>query len=427
MGYCLAGPRHYWSRALLEDCYITRVQYIRQNVPSDCENAFICILCDTKMRLKPRYIVQLGIAFSDLFVLFGIAIVIFHFSFGPNETVCNFYVAFFLGVPYNCFFLNYFLSLIDCFVAMVFPFWHLAKLTPRRVVCGLIGLNLVMALAMKWQFISGILEVRCALQPRHGFVVNRTFFISFILCFIFCCFDFLIAWFHLPRSSRTVPLPILHPPPPSTGPAEPIQLEDLNPRRLIIVKAPLAVQEEIEWEQQEADSITIRVLNVSIDFEEITQFIDADNPADDVPDAQDQQSHRLQVAVVEVTNGDTPLKRRRAEPRSNGMAIHSSSATLSRLEWKVTRSFLCGFIPLFLIPLPLFLYYHSYHLICERLNISDRQKQLEECQDLTWLISSLFSLLICLHTLVNPITSLCFNNDLQSPSPLRRLFLSLVR
>ena len=55
------------------------------------------ILCDTKMRLKPRYIVQLGIAFSDLFVLFGIAIVIFHFSFGPNETVCNFYVAFFLG------------------------------------------------------------------------------------------------------------------------------------------------------------------------------------------------------------------------------------------------------------------------------------------------------------------------------------------
>ena len=268
-------------------------------------------------------------------------------------------------------------------------------------------------------------SLRSSAAPRFCSQSNFFHFIHFVLHFLLHRF-----------SHRVVPSsPVFEdsstadstPPPPSTGPTEPIQLEDLNPRRLIIVKAPLAVQEHFESEQQEADLITIRVLNVSIDFEEITQFIDADNPADDVPDAQDQQSHRLQVAVVEVTNGDTPLKRRRAEPRSNGMAIHSSSATLSRLEWKVTRSFLCGFIPLFLIPLPLFLYYHSYHLICERLNISDRQKQLEECQDLTWLISSLFSLLICLHTLVNPITSLCFNNDLQSPSPLRRLFLSLMR
>ena len=169
----------------------------------------IRILYDKTMRLKPRYIIQLAIAFSGILLLFTNVVIIFDFCFGPSEIVCNIFVSFFMGVPYNCFLFNYFLSFIDCFCAIVFPLWHFTKLTPRRVVCGLIGLNLAMALAMKWQFISEILKVQCAFELNHGIVINGTSSVLFVLCLVFCCIDFAITWFHLPRSSsRTITVPV---------------------------------------------------------------------------------------------------------------------------------------------------------------------------------------------------------------------------
>ena len=91
-------------------------------------------------------------------------------------------------------------------MAISFPLWHLAKITPLRVVYGLIGLNLAMALAMEWPFISGVLEVRCALQLSHGLYINGTSSILFVLCFIFYCVDFAIARLHIYRwdSSRAI-------------------------------------------------------------------------------------------------------------------------------------------------------------------------------------------------------------------------------
>ena len=77
-----------------------------------CE-IIIHILYDKAMRLQPKYVVQLAIALSGLLILFDIALVILHFCFGPNEIVCHFFVSFLLGISYNCFLLNYSLSLID--------------------------------------------------------------------------------------------------------------------------------------------------------------------------------------------------------------------------------------------------------------------------------------------------------------------------
>ena len=167
----------------------------------------IRILYDKTMRLKPQYIIKLGIAFSAIAMLTTNVIAILHFIIGPNETICHFFVTCLMGVPYNCFLLNYFLSSIDCFIAITFPIWHLTRVTPRRVVYGLIVLNLAMILAIELPFISGSLEVRCALQPSHGLVLNGTASVSFVLCFIFCCVDFVITWFNLPRSSRAFAVP----------------------------------------------------------------------------------------------------------------------------------------------------------------------------------------------------------------------------
>ena len=357
----------------------------------------IRILYDRTMQLKPRYIIQLGVAFSDVFILSAIVIVVLHFCFGPNEMICHIFVSFFMGISYNCFLLNHFLSLIDCFVAIVFPLWHLVNVTPRRVVNGLIGLNLAMALAMEWPFVSGMLEVRCALQATHGIIIDGTSCVTFILCLVFCCIDFAITWFHLPRSSRAIDVP-------SANPTAVIQMElqELNIPSIIVTasspdEAPAATENIDTITQKENDEL--------------------------IPTA---GRRRLSVIIEET---DDEVAAAVARSTGSGMAIHSSRVTLSRLEWKAIRSFLFGFAPLFLIPLPLFIIYYSFHFGCEQQindSSSDRQQQLEECQDLTWLITCLFFLFLSLHALVNPITSLWLNNDLKSPSPIRRLRLSLI-
>ena len=105
-----------------------------------------------------------------------------------------------------------------------------------------------------------------------------------------------------------------------------------------------------------------------------------------------------------------------------------SCIPLSRMEWKASKRFLIGVIPLFLIPLPLFVVYFFYYLTCQQFHHSSesQQSQLEQCTDLTWLIPYLFYLLQSLHSLVNPITSLWLNNDFQRPSPIKRLRMRMM-
>ena len=91
-----------------------------------------------------------------------------------------------------------------------------------------------------------------------------------------------------------------------------------------------------------------------------------------------------------------------------------SCVPFNRNEWKAIKMFLIGVAPLFLIPFPLLFFYIIYHLTCKYFNF------FEQCNDLPWLIPYMFFLLLSLHSLVNPITSLWLNKDFQRPSLIRR-------
>ena len=356
------------------------------------------ILYDKNMLLKPKYIIQLAIAFSGLLILFAIAIVVINFCFGPSDFLCHFFVAFLMGISYNCFLLNYSLFLIECFVAISFPIWHLVYVTPRRVVYGLIGLNLVMAMAMEWPLIIGTIPVRCALQPSHGLYLNGTASILFGLSFAFCFIDFVIAWLYLPRSSSQqaaviIPSIIISPPSPlinnaiDYNPASPVQDIEVQDssyqhppgcRRLSVITEKLENDEDIE----------------TTDEDEVS----------------DSNAVRVDVRAIPDDISCTPL---------------------SPIEWRAIKAFLIGVLPLFLIPLPLFTFYFSFHLICEQTNSSSssfvehQQQQSDQCTDLTWLTPYLFFLLVSLHSLVNPITSLRLK-EFQRPSPIRRLRIRMM-
>jgi len=360
------------------------------------------------MRLKPKYIIQLAIAFSDLFIILAIIVVILHFVFGPNETVCHFFVVFFMGISYNCFFLNYFLSVIECFVAITFPLWHRVYVTPRLIVYGLIGLNLAMVLTVEWPFITGFLPVRCALQANHGLIINGISSVFFLLCFTFCCIDFGITLFHIRRAS----LPSF----PSVEVAVSIPLIIISPPSLDADQSTTPIKEEIQtlndhhpvvMKRQSSASIkSILCRRLSVILEEEESEVE-ETVLIDLKDSGSSGSANYEHCAV--------------------IAVDSCSS-LSPLEWRAIKMFLISVFPLFIIPLPLLLFYYFFHLYCENINLSSRQKQItyEQCSDLTWLITSLFFLLLGLHSLVNPITSLWLNKDLKKPSPIRRLRMRLM-
>ena len=372
----------------------------------------IRIVYDKSMRLKPRYIIQLAIAFSAILLLLTYVIVICHHYFGPNQWVCLIFVSFFMGVPYNCFLLNYLLSLTDCFVAITFPLWHLTEITarPRRLLYALIALNSTMALAVKWQFITGSLPVECAFQPSHGLVTNVTSSVLFLLCLIFCCVDFVITWHHLrrPSSSSSRMNKLDHQRGRETadgdvGPSTPGHRQQEEEEE----------EEEEEAEQRGGGGGRLSVIQVGATVS---------NRSDE-----SSSSSRTTSTTSQMTMN---------YPQSSILNPQSNDVVAGQMEWNATRSFLFGVVPLFLIPLPLFLFYYSFHLICEQIVVVNSASsssapsggggQLDEvCQDLTWLIIYLFSILLNLHALVNPITSLWLNKDFQCPSPIRRRLLRL--
>ena len=327
------------------------------------------IVNDKKMRERPRYILELAIVFSGIFTLCMNVVQIVHYllslQFGASEWLCHFYVVVFMGLPYVTLLFNCFLSLIDCFTAITFPLWHRHKVTARAVVYWLIGLNLVVALAVKWAFISATIPVRCAFQPSHGLTIRWTESVLIAVSVVVLVLDFFKTWQLLPRAARAVPVVTLRPPPPE----EPQQQQELielvvfNPQVATALPPPAS-----------DDDITI-----------------------DIPDttSSNQQQHQQENAGS-----------------SNNLSIHSSPTNLRKMELKAIRMFLVSVIPLVLLPLPFIASVFYYYNNCRNFTPDD------VCTTLNWIIPYLFLVLMGLHALVNPIINLRFNKDFQSPSPL---------
>ena len=373
-----------------------------------CE-IIIHILYDKAMRLQPKYVVQLAIALSGLLILSDIALVILHFCFGSNEIVCHFFVSFLLGISYNCFLLNYSLSLIECFVSITFPLWHRVYVTPRRVVYGLIGLNSTVALAMEWPIITGIVPVRCALQFDHGLYINGTSFVLFTMSLVFCCIDFVITLLHL-----------RHQLPSSVAAAVPMISS-------ILISSPSLVA--VNHSQEEVIAETSLDLPSILEEKEMKVLMGLRRRLSAIPEELLPETEETTTEEEETISVDMTVSCSSDDGDNQDQSVQSSCTTLSPLEWKAIKMFLIGAVPLFLIPLPLFLFYFVYHLLCKQFNYSlsiNQVKELEQCTDLTWLIYDMFAILVSLHSLVNPITSLWLNKDFQRPSPIRRMRMRMM-
>ena len=176
---------------------------------------FMRIAGDKTLCRKPRCVIQLFTICSSLFTLYTNVVQCNHFfvkmkgkgrrdAVLAEEELCHFFVSIF-GVSYGTFMLNNLASLVECFVFLTFPLWHEEKVTVRRVVYWLIGLNSALVGAMKWPFLSGALPVRCAIQGLHNLTLQVILLFLFVFCFVFLVADFIQIWQLLPRAAGAVP------------------------------------------------------------------------------------------------------------------------------------------------------------------------------------------------------------------------------
>ena len=141
------------------------------------------ILFNPRLRSQPVYLIHLSKVFGNTVALSAdIVEGVNYLSPDAEEKLCHFVVSTF-AFSFTTFFLNQLLSLIDRYILTIYPDWHRSKVSSTLfiiVVAGAIALiNLLVALALNWVYISHLAPIRCALHVNH--VAFARIFVSFII------------------------------------------------------------------------------------------------------------------------------------------------------------------------------------------------------------------------------------------------------
>ena len=181
--------------------------------------------------------------------------------------------------------------------------------------------------------------------------------IVILFCVILLCVNFILIWRLLPRASRAIPLP----------------------RTSTVGQVSVQQQpEEIEMSELNPNSVSSGAASFD---------------------------STLAVSIIQQASIETTAS----------LSFDSSIDTLRQMELKAIKTFLTGFIPLFLLPLPGIIFIFSYDKLC----LFYVSFPTEVCNDLTWLLPYV-PVVFGLHALASPIMSLRINIDFAPPSPIRR-------
>jgi hypothetical protein len=168
-------------------------------LPANIQTIFD-VVGNAEINRKPRNVFQLGTIASSIFILLE-AIVEMGYHLSPSNPpttmkgcddssiiiVCMVHTAI-SGIPYVLFFFNLLFALIDCLLRLTFPVCYCNPLLYNsdnviwHIVAWMSALNLILALTVKWVFISGTAPLRCAIEPTHAQTLNCTMIILFSAC-----------------------------------------------------------------------------------------------------------------------------------------------------------------------------------------------------------------------------------------------------
>ena len=147
-------------------------------------NIFIaCIIIFSKpLRTKPRNIFLLGLILSNLSAFVPVFME-FSYFISPNHKLCQVYVAI-VGLPYVLFLTNLLLALIDRYVAIVHPLWHMDKVTVRFAFFSQLGASIFISVIYKFAYIAQFIPLNCEMQLIQFRIVGVISLILFSSCIV---------------------------------------------------------------------------------------------------------------------------------------------------------------------------------------------------------------------------------------------------
>ena len=216
---------------------------------------------------RPRHVLLIGTIVSCIMTLLVHCLIPAVYFVWPNDDLCRLFILSF-RLPYIAFLFNILLALIDRYVAVTRSIWHRTKFSRSHCIIWLSLLNLLLAMAVKWLYISGIVSVDCAIHIAHGLTILVTILVLFVLCTGFPIAVFVITWRQLPRAARAIPVPTPVAPPLHLQvsvieelPINPVDIEyvllkDLLPPTVAAVIQPPTEEEEIATDKSNESSMT---------------------------------------------------------------------------------------------------------------------------------------------------------------------------
>ena len=288
----------------------------------------------------------------------------------PRVVICQFMVIVY-RLPYIHFLFNLLVSLIERYVAVTRSVWHRTKFNIQYCIAWLLIMGLLLAMIMKWSFISQKVTIECSFHFLHVLTVVVTILILFVLCTVFLVVVFVITWRQLPRAARAIPIPF--------SPSDTVSSDDhiipaLFVAALQLQDEPINLQADIEYVSMR-DLLLPSAAVVPLDKEE-------KNP-------------------LPPTATTAPIKNHKIRP----IIDPSSSYTLRQMELQVTKHFLFTLLPLFVAVIPCLIF--GFNIIVHSFFV--RNEDSDSNSNLPYV-----SLLPTIHVVIYPLANLFLNKDICS-------------
>ncbi len=129
---------------------------------------------------KPRNIVWLGIAFSNILILLNRSLEFCAFVL-QDRNLCRIFV-FMVGLPYASLLLNLFLALVDRYISITYASWYRRKVRMCYIIVGQIIAFSLLVIVTKFSYVFQFTSVDCHVNSTNGIEVAIVIHILITLC-----------------------------------------------------------------------------------------------------------------------------------------------------------------------------------------------------------------------------------------------------
>ncbi len=140
----------------------------------------ISFIVHSKRLHKPRYIVWLGVAFSNILILFHRLLELFAFVL-HDQWICRILI-FMIDLPYTTLLLNLFLALVDRYVSITYASWYKKHVQICYIIVGQITAVTLLIIVTKYSYIVQLVRVDYLWNSTDGIKVSVIIHILIALC-----------------------------------------------------------------------------------------------------------------------------------------------------------------------------------------------------------------------------------------------------